>query len=124
MMKRIQKDQFTLEDFLGQMRQMKKLGPIDQILSMLPGVKPQQLKGIQVDEKEMKHIEAIIQSMTPQERREPQIINASRRRRIARGSGASVQQVNKLLNQFEQSKKMMRQLTNFGKSGLKSRFPF
>mgnify|MGYP001158989955 FL=1 len=124
MMKRIQKDQFTLEDFLDQMRQMKKLGPIDQVLSMLPGVKPQQLKGIQVDEKEMKHIEAIIQSMTPQERREPQIINASRRRRIARGSGTSVQHVNKLLNQFEQSKKMMRQLTNLGKSGLKPRFPF
>lgn len=124
MMKRIQKDQFTLEDFLGQLRQMKKLGPLDQLLSMLPGIKPQQLKGIQIDEKEMKHIEAIIQSMTPQERREPQIINASRRRRIARGSGVSVQEVNRLLNQFEQSKKMMRQLTNLGKSGFKPRFPF
>lgn len=124
MMKRIQKDQFTLEDFLGQMRQMKKLGPLEQILSMLPGIKPQQLKGVQIDEKEMKHIEAIIQSMTPQERREPQIINASRRRRIARGSGTSVQDVNRLLSQFEQSKKMMRQLTNVGKGGLKPRFPF
>jgi len=123
MMKRIQKDQFTLEDFLGQMRQMKKLGPLDQVLSMLPGVKSQQLKGIQVDEKEMEHIEAIIQSMTPQERREPQIINAGRRKRIACGSGVSVQQVNRLLNQFEQSKKMMKQLTKMGKGGI-PRFPF
>src|SRR5690554_964593 len=123
MMKRIQKDQFTLEDFLGQMRQMKKLGPLDQVLSMLPGVKSQQLKGIQVDEKEMEHIKAIIQSMTPQERRAPQTINAGRRKRIACGSGVSVQQVNRLLNQFEQSKKMMKQLTKMGKGGI-PRFPF
>lgn len=124
MMKKIQKDQFNLDDFLQQMRQMKKMGPLDQILSMFPGVKPQQLQGVQIDERSLKQIEAIIQSMTAQERREPQIIGASRKRRIARGSGTSVQDVNRLLNQFEQSKKMMKQLTNLGKGGPRPKFPF
>ena len=85
LMKKIQKDEFTLEDFLDQMRQVQKMGPLDQLLGMLPGLKPKQLQGLKFDEKSMKHLEAIIQSMTPQERRMPQIINASRRRRIARG---------------------------------------
>ena len=123
LMKKIQKDEFTLEDFLDQMRQVQKMGPLDQLLGMLPGLKPKQLQGLKFDEKSMKHLEAIIQSMTPQERRTPQIINASRRRRIARGSGRSVQEVNRLLNQFEQSKKMMKQLGKLGKGGL-PRLPF
>lgn len=123
LMKKIQKDEFTLEDFLDQMRQVQKMGPLDQILGMLPGLKPKQLQGFVLDEKSMKHIEAIIQSMTPQERRTPQIINASRRRRIAQGSGRPVQEVNRLLNQFEQSKKMMKQLGKIGKGGL-PRLPF
>ena len=123
LMKKIQKDEFTLEDFLDQMRQVQKMGPMDQLLGMLPGIKPKQLQGLTFDEKSMKHLEAIIQSMTPQERRTPQIINASRRRRIARGSGRSVQEVNRLLNQFEQSKKMMKQLGKGGKGGL-PRLPF
>ncbi|HHT06678.1 MAG TPA: signal recognition particle protein [Hydrogenispora sp.] len=123
LMKKIQKDEFTLEDFLDQMRQVQKMGPLDQLLGMLPGLKPKQLQGLKFDEKSMKHLEAIIQSMTPQERRMPQIINASRRRRIARGSGRPVQEVNRLLNQFEQSKKMMKQLGKLGKGGL-PRLPF
>jgi len=123
LMKKIQKDEFTLEDFLAQMRQVQKMGPLDQLLGMLPGLKPKQLQGLKFDEKSMKHLEAIIQSMTPQERRMPQIINASRRRRIARGSGRPVQEVNRLLNQFEQSKKMMKQLGKLGKGGL-PRLPF
>lgn len=123
LLKKIQKDEFTLEDFLEQMRQVQKMGPLDQLLGMLPGLKPKHLQGLTFDEKSMKHVEAIIQSMTPQERRMPQIINASRRRRIARGSGRPVQEVNRLLNQFEQSKKMMKQLGKIGKGGF-SRFPF
>ncbi|HBR28678.1 MAG TPA: signal recognition particle protein [Firmicutes bacterium] len=123
LMKKIQKDEFTLEDFLDQMRQVQKMGPLDQILGMLPGLKPKQLQGLEFDEKSMKHLEAIIQSMTPQERRMPQIINASRRKRIARGSGRSIQEVNRLLNQFEQSKKMIKQLGKAGKGGL-PKLPF
>lgn len=123
LMKKIQKDEFTLEDFLAQLRQVQKMGPLDQILGMLPGVKPKQLQGLEFDEKSMKHVEAIIQSMTPEERRAPQIINASRRRRIARGSGRTVQEVNRLLSQFEQSKKMMKQFGKAGKGGL-PKLPF
>lgn len=123
LMKKIQKDEFTLEDFLDQMRQVQKMGPLDQLLGMMPGMKPKHLQGLEFDEKSLKHVEAIIQSMTPQERRTPQIINASRRRRIARGSGRTVQEVNRLLNQFEQSKKMMKQLGKIGKGGL-PRLPF
>jgi len=124
LMKKIQDDQLTLEDFLAQMRQMQKMGPLEQMISMLPGVSSKQLKGIQVSEKDMKHVEAIIQSMTPQERRSPSIINASRRKRIARGSGRKIQEVNRLLNQFEQSKKMMKQFAKMGKGAIKPRLPF
>lgn len=124
LMKKIQDDQLTLEDFLVQMRQMQKMGPLEQMLSLLPGMNHKQLKGIQVTEKDMKHVEAIIQSMTPQERRDPSIINASRRKRIARGSGRKIQEVNRLLNQFEQSKKLMKQFAKMGKGGFKPRLPF
>ena len=123
LMQKLQKDQFTLEDFMEQMRQVQKMGPLDQLFSMLPGMKPKHLQGLEFDEKSLKHLTAIIQSMTPEERRNPQIINASRRRRIARGSGRSIQEVNRLLNQFEQSKKMMKQLGKLGKGGL-PRLPF
>ncbi len=123
LMKKIQKDQFTLEDFLQQMRQVQKMGPLDQVFSMIPGLKSKQLQGMAIDERSLKHIEAIIQSMTPLERQTPQIINASRRKRIAKGAGRPVQEVNRLLNQFEQSKKMMKQLTNLGKGGL-PKLPF
>ncbi|HBK69983.1 MAG TPA: signal recognition particle protein [Firmicutes bacterium] len=123
LMKKIQKDQFTLEDFMVQMRQVQKMGPLEQVFSMIPGMKSKQLQGLALDEKSLKHIEAIIQSMTIEERRTPQIINASRRKRIARGSGRPIQEVNRLLNQFEQSKKMMKQLGNIGKGGF-PKLPF
>jgi signal recognition particle subunit SRP54 len=126
---KIRKSEFDLEDFLGQLREMRKLGPLDQILGMLPGQFTKQLKGVRVDEKEMVRVEAIIQSMTKQERANPNLINGSRRRRIAVGSGTSVPEVNRLLQQFEQTRKMMRQFADLGgKGGKKSkkmpRLPF
>ncbi|MBO8167797.1 MAG: signal recognition particle protein [Thermoanaerobacteraceae bacterium] len=109
--KKIRQQQFTLEDFLEQLQQMKSLGPMEEILSLLPGMgNVKQLKNLQVDEKELVRTEAIIQSMTPEERRRPEIINGSRKKRIAAGSGTRVQDVNKLLKQFNQAKKLMRQL--------------
>ena len=116
--KKLRSDSFTLEDFRDQLRQMRKLGPLEQILSMLPQVGPfKELTKVKVDEKELLHIEAIINSMTPKERNHHQIINGSRRKRIARGSGTSVQQVNQLLKQYVQARKMMKQVGSgiFGK---------
>lgn len=125
---KMRKQEFTLDDFLDQMSQMKKMGPLKQILEMLPGMGAmKQLKDLEVDEKEVARVEAIIKSMTKQERREPSIINGSRRKRIANGSGTKVEEVNRLLKQFEQSKKMMKQLmdmTKGGKKGGKLKFPF
>ncbi len=106
-------DSFTLEDFRDQLRQMRKLGPLEKIMEMLPQVGPfKDLGKVKVDEKELIHIEAIINSMTPRERANHQIINGSRRRRIARGSGTSVQQVNQLLKQYAQARKMMKQMSS------------
>jgi signal recognition particle subunit SRP54 len=106
-------DSFTLEDFRDQLRQMRKLGPLEKIMEMLPQVGPfKDLGKVKVDEKELIHIEAIINSMTPRERVHHQIINGSRRRRIARGSGTSVQQVNQLLKQYVQARKMMKQMSS------------
>ncbi|HHW22514.1 MAG TPA: signal recognition particle protein [Clostridiaceae bacterium] len=102
---------FTLDDFLEQMQQIKKMGPISQILSMLPGVDAKALKGVDVDEKQFARTVAIVQSMTKQERNNPAILNASRRIRIAKGSGTTVTDVNRLLKQFEDMKKMMKQFT-------------
>jgi signal recognition particle subunit SRP54 len=104
--------QFTLEDFLEQMRQVKKLGPLQDLLAMLPGIPgaKQQLRDLQVDERELARTEAIICSMTPEERRNPAIIGGSRRLRIARGAGTSTQEVNALLKQFGQAKKMMKSM--------------
>ena len=101
-----------LEDFLSTMKQMKKLGPLENLLKLIPGAKKMGLNNIKVDPKDMAHIEAIVLSMTPKERRNPDIIKASRKTRIAKGSGRSVQEVNKLLQQFDQMKKMMKQMTN------------
>ena len=114
--------QFTLEDFLAQMREVKKLGSLQDLLAMLPGVPgaKQQLKDLQVDDRELARTEAIICSMTPVERRNPAIINGSRRLRIARGSGTSTQQVNALLKDFAQARKMMKSmmgLAGFGARG-------
>src|SRR5918999_1505144 len=104
--------EFTLDDFLTQLREVRKLGPLQDLLAMMPGVPGARgLKDVQVDEKEVGRAEAIISSMTPGERRNPAIINGSRRSRIARGSGTSVGAVNALLKQFDQTKKMMKRLT-------------
>ncbi|KAF1086651.1 Signal recognition particle protein [Sporotomaculum syntrophicum] len=120
--KRIRSMEFTLDDFVQQLNQVKKMGPLDQILGMIPGLGGmKKLKDLEVDDKDLVFVEAIIKSMTPWERQNPQEINGSRRRRIARGSGTSVQEVNRLLKQFEQTKKMMRQLVEMGKGAKKGK---
>jgi signal recognition particle subunit SRP54 len=108
--RKIRKQQFTLADFLEQMKQVRNMGPLQNLLRMMPGV-GQQLGALQVDERELDRLEAIILSMTPEERANPTIINGSRRRRIARGSGTSVQAVSQLVKQFGQMRKLMRQLS-------------
>jgi signal recognition particle subunit SRP54 len=97
-----------LEDFLGAMQQVQKMGPLEGLLGMLPGLPAKALKQAKVDPKRIRHTEAIIQSMTPEERRRPDILNGSRRARIARGAGRPVSEVNQLLKQFEQMKQMMK----------------
>ncbi len=121
MSERLMKGEFDLEDFLVQLQEIKKLGPLSQIMEMLPGFS-RLSKQIAPDttDKQMKVMEAIISSMTPEERRNPQIINASRKRRIARGSGTSVQEVNELLSQFRQVQRMMKQISRGGRGGLGS----
>ena len=110
--KRMQQGKYDLEDFLSTMKQIKKLGPLENLIKMIPGAKKMGLTDVKIDPKQMAHIEAIVLSMTPQERRNPDIIKASRKTRIAKGSGTSVQEVNKLLQQFDQMKKMMKQVSN------------
>ena len=110
--KRMQEGKFDLEDFLSTLKQMKKLGPLENLIKMIPGAKKMGLNNVQIDPKQMAHIEAIVLSMTPKERRHPEIIKASRKTRIAKGCGLSVQEVNKLLQQFDQMKKMMKQVSN------------
>ena len=107
---------FTLDDYLQQLAQLKNMGNLEQLMGMIPGMKPGALKDAKIDEKAMAHTEAIIHSMTKAEREHPDIINASRKKRIAAGSGTSVEEVNKLLKQFEQMLKMMKQFTNMGKT--------
>ncbi|MBZ0266082.1 signal recognition particle protein [bacterium] len=120
--KKLKKAQFDLEDFLDQINQLAKMGPLENLLQMIPGA-GKALKGVQVDPSEMKHVEAIILSMTPDERRRPNIINGSRRKRIALGSGQSVQDVNRLLNQFDQMKKMIKKMSGKGKKMPKGMMP-
>ncbi len=115
--KKMRTMQFTFDDYLDQMQQLKKMGPLNQILGMLPGVDKKALSGINFDEKQIGHIEAMIQSMTKKERTNPSIIDASRKKRIASGSGTSVQEINKLLKGFEEMKKMMKQMNEMGKRG-------
>jgi signal recognition particle subunit SRP54 len=114
---KLQKGEFTLEDFLEQMQQVKKMGPLQNLIGMLPGV-PKELKKAEIDDSEIGRIEAIIRSMTPQERREPQMINGSRRLRIANGSGMTTTEVNQLLKQFKEVQKMMKMLGK-GPKGLR-----
>jgi signal recognition particle subunit SRP54 len=112
MQEKLLENEFTLEDFRDQLRQLRKLGPLESLLRMMPEIGPLKgMKNVEVDEKEITRVVAIIDSMTPQERRNHMIINGSRRRRIARGSGTTVQQVNQLLKQYVQAKKMMKSFT-------------
>lgn len=126
MEEKLREASFTLEDFLDQIEQMKKMGPIEQIIGMLPGVDNKMLKNIKIDDKEIVRIQSIIQSMTKKERFDPEIIDSSRRKRIASGSGTSVQDVNKLLKQFKDTKKMMKKFSSMmGKpSKKKGKFGF
>lgn len=109
---KMSKGKFDLEDFLVQLNQIKKLGPLENLLKLIPGAKKMGLNNVSIDPKQMAHIEAIILSMTPKERRNPDILKASRKRRIAAGSGRTVEEVNRLLKQFEQMKEMMKRMKN------------
>ncbi|KMJ58612.1 signal recognition particle [Bacillus sp. LL01] len=117
---------FTFDDFLEQLGQVRNMGPLDEILGMIPGAnKMKGLKNVQVDEKQIGHVEAIIQSMTKTEKENPDLLNASRKKRIAKGSGRPIQEVNRLLKQFEEMKKMMKQMTSMQKGkGKKGGFKF
>lgn len=110
--KKMQKGDFDLEDFLEQLKQIKKLGPLENLLKMIPGAKKMGLNNIKINPKDMAHIEAIILSMTPYERRHPECLKASRKKRIASGSARSVEEVNRLIKQFDEMKKMMKQMKN------------
>ncbi len=127
--RKIRESTFTLDDYLDQMQQLKKMGNIESLLGMMPGVNTKALKDAKIDERQMARTEAIIKSMTMKEREKPEIIGASRKQRIAKGSGTSVEEVNKLLKQFDQMRKMMKQMANGGmKRGLfgkgKMKMPF
>ena len=108
--KKMMKGTFDLEDFLNQLNQIKKLGPLENLIKLIPGARKAGLNNIKIDPKRMAHIEAIINSMTPEERHNPDILKASRKQRIAKGSGTTVTDVNQLLTQFEQMKKMMKMM--------------
>ena len=125
---KIRRQTFTLDDYLEQFAQIKKMGSVDQLMGMIPGIKPSQMQDAKIDEKLLARTEAIIHSMTKAEREKPEIIGASRKKRIAAGSGVTVEDVNKLLRQFDQIRKMMKQLSGMnpkklGKFG-KMKIPF
>ncbi|QFK70952.1 signal recognition particle protein [Pradoshia sp. D12] len=118
--KKMRTNSFTFDDFLEQLAQVKKMGPLDDILKMLPGAnKIKGMNNLSIDDKQIAHVEAIIQSMTKKEKDQPEIINASRRKRIAKGSGRPIQEVNRLLKQFEDMKKLMKQMTGMQQKGKK-----
>ena len=121
--KKIKEQTFDLNDYLDQLEQMKNMGPLENMLKLLPGVDSKALKNAKIDEKKMAHIEAIIKSMTQKEREKPEIINHSRKQRIAKGSGVEVAEVNQLLKQFEQMRKMMKMFSD-PKKLKKMRLPF
>ncbi len=124
--KKLRQSTFTLDDYLDQFQQMRNMGSLESILSMMPGMKPGALKDAKIDEKAMGRVEAIIRSMTVAERTKPEIIGASRKKRIAAGSGTSVEEVNRLLKQFDQIQKLMKQFSGGGKKGRfgKMKIPF
>ena len=123
MERKLRRHQFTLSDFLEQLRQVRQMGPLDQLLEMIPGFSKVRASGLVVDEKQLGRIEAMIQSMTAQERAAPAIIDGSRRRRIARGSGATVQEVNRLLKQFEEARRLLRRVDDHARGGRTLPFP-
>ncbi|MBR4527555.1 MAG: signal recognition particle protein, partial [Bacteroidaceae bacterium] len=112
--RKIQKNQFDFDDFYGQIQQIKKMGNLKDLASMIPGV-GKALKDVDIDDDAFKKIEAIIQSMTPAERKKPELLNTSRRMRIAKGSGNNIQEVNRLIKQFDQTRKMMKMVTDKNK---------
>jgi signal recognition particle subunit SRP54 len=127
--------EFTFDDFLDQMEQVRKMGPLDQIMEMMPGMnKMKGMKDMKVDEKQLGRVEAIVRSMTKDEKRKPEILNAQRRKRIAAGSGTTIQDVNRLIKQFDDMRKMMKQFSSMmgskgakglkGKMGKGFKFPF
>jgi len=126
--KKIRESSFTLDDYLEQFAQLKSMGNLDQLMGMMPGMKPGALKDAKIDEKALAHMEAIIKSMTYYERVHPEVLNASRKKRIAAGSGTTVEEINKLLKQFDQTKKLMKQFSNpkqmsrFGRKKMKIPF--
>lgn len=122
MEKRLRKAQFTFDDFLDQIHQIKKMGSLSSILEMIPGT--QSIKDLKVDDEQVKHVEAIINSMTKKERSNPEIINFSRKERIAKGSGRPLSEVNKLMKNYEEMKKMLKSFNKIGKTGKISKFPF
>ena len=124
MAEKMKTNAFTLDDFLDQMEQMKSLGSMEDLMKMIPGMDAGKMGGAQIDEKQMARTKAIIQSMTKAERRDPEILTASRRKRIARGSGTSVQEVNRLMNQFNASRQLMKQMSGKMKKGKRGGFPF
>ncbi|MNJ56178.1 Signal recognition particle protein [compost metagenome] len=112
MERKMRNAEFTFDDFLEQMAQVKKLGPIDQIMDMIPGMgKMKQMQDVKVDEKQMDRVEAIVHSMTKKEKQNPEMINHSRRKRIAAGSGTNLADVNRLIKQFDEMRRMMKQLS-------------
>jgi signal recognition particle subunit SRP54 len=126
---KLRQNSFTLEDFLTQMQQVKKMGPLKDLLGMIPGMSKANIPDGEINEKALVHIEAIIRSMTREERRNPNILNGSRKKRIASGSGRNIQEVNRLLKQFEEMRKMMKTfsgggINKKGKMGKKGMFPF
>jgi signal recognition particle subunit SRP54 len=113
--KKVKKEGMDLGDFLNAMRQIERMGPLEGVLKMLPGVNTKVLKNAKMDPKRMKHVEAIVLSMTPAERKDPSLLNGSRRARVAKGSGRSISEVNRLLEQFREMQKMMKKMAQGGR---------
>jgi len=119
--RKLRENRFDFDDYLDQLQQMRKMGPLDQILGMIPGFNAGKMRGVEIDESQVGKVEAMIRSMTKEERRHPDVLNGSRRRRVAIGSGTSIQDVNRLLNQFNQMKKMIRGLSEMEQGGKRGR---
>ena len=121
---KLRKSKFTLTDYLDQFAQLKNMGSLESLMGMIPGMKPSAVKDAKIDERAIDRMQAIILSMTPQEREKPEIINSSRKKRIATGAGTTVEEVNRLLKQFEQTNKLMKQMSNGKRFGKFGKMPF